>query len=385
MVPRASAPDVGARGDVHRHDTLRPVMHHDPAHAADRTPFLPPGVATHERWRRRVLIAATLGFVLLGTVPVFGHHLAVLDQPLASAAWALGAVCAAMLRLLLAPVHELSHLLVGAGLGYALFDRARAWWRLRCVLRGLAGVPPIAGDRFWSAAERAGLAPERVMVVDDAPDPAFTAGWLAPRVYVARALATALGDAELTAVLAHEAAHLRRRDPLRLSALRFLACWLFWLPALRRLADDVADEAEILADDAAARGSTGPVPLALASALLALAAWGGSRGKRPMRRAPVAGTAALVAPDTLERRVLRLAGEAPRGGTRLTRGSLAGALLALAVVWLAGAMVARPLPAGAGARCAPAQDARPAAHLLCPHQLLATAPMDGCTACTAGQ
>ena len=39
-----------------------------------------------------------------------------------------------------------------------------------------------------------------------------------------------------------------RRDPLRLSLMRFLACTLFYIPALRRLADDLTDEAEIEAD-----------------------------------------------------------------------------------------------------------------------------------------
>ena len=37
--------------------------------------------------------------------------------------------------------------------------------------------------------------------------------------------------------VAHEGAHVRRYDPLRFSLLRAMACALFWLPALRRLAD----------------------------------------------------------------------------------------------------------------------------------------------------
>ena len=50
---------------------------------------------------------------------------------------------------------------------------------------------------------------------------------------------------------------------------RILGCTLFWIPAFRRLAADMADEAEIDADDAAAAGQ----PLVLASAILSLAAW----------------------------------------------------------------------------------------------------------------
>ena len=72
------------------------------------------------------------------------------------------------------------------------------------------------------------------------PNPAFTAGWWHPRVYVAAEIADVLDEDQLTAVLMHEAAHLTRRDPLRLSVLRFLAHTLFYLPTFGRLAEDAA-------------------------------------------------------------------------------------------------------------------------------------------------
>jgi beta-lactamase regulating signal transducer with metallopeptidase domain len=153
-------------------------------------------------------------------------------------------------------------------------------------------------------------------------------------VYVARTVAERLRAPELVAVLAHEGAHLARRDPLRLSLVRALACVLFWIPALRRLADDVADEAEVQADDAAAREH----PLVLASALLALSQWLTPR-ERTLR------VVGLTRPDLLERRIRRLAGELPAPGTHLTRRSLVGAALALALVWTSGLMMAHPLPA----------------------------------------
>ena len=71
-------------------------------------------------------------------------------------------------------------------------------------------------------------------VVSGLPNPAFTVGWFHPMVYVAAELAEWLTSDELAAVLAHERAHLGRRDPLRLSVLRFLGRTLFWLPALHR-------------------------------------------------------------------------------------------------------------------------------------------------------
>jgi hypothetical protein len=182
-------------------------------------------------------------------------------------------------------------------------------------------------------------------------------------VYLARELADFLSPEQLAAVVAHEAAHVRRRDPLRLSALRFLGRTLFWIPALRRLADDMADEAEILADDAGA----GEQPLVLASAILALAGWGtpaaesgavsfppatavgiiaGYGAGNGVRHGAARDGATIPARDALlERRVRRLAGEAVPVATHVTRRSLAWASAALAAVWASGIIMAHPLPA----------------------------------------
>jgi hypothetical protein len=151
--------------------------------------------------------------------------------------------------------------------------------------------------------------------------------------------------------MAHEAAHVRRRDPLRLSALRFLGRTLFWIPALRRLADDMADEAEILADDAGAREQ----PLVLASAIVALAGWSTPAAARATRPFPAAtavgiiaghdGGAAPARDALLDRRVRRLAGEAVPVATHVTRRSLVWASAALAAVWASGIIMAHPLPA----------------------------------------
>jgi hypothetical protein len=131
--------------------------------------------------------------------------------------------------------------------------------------------------------------------------------------------------------------------------LRFLACTLFYIPALRRLADDLTDEAEIDADDAAvSRGA----PLALASAILVLAQWADehrvARGIVPFPRGAAAGFT-FFAPfqrvDLLERRVRRLAGEEADVGTHVTRRSLAAAGAVLVAVWVSGLMMAHPLPA----------------------------------------
>ncbi len=49
--------------------------------------------------------------------------------------------------------------------------------------------------------------------------------------------------------------------------------------------------------------------------------------------------------DLLDRRIRRLAGEDPPVGSHVTRRSLAGAFLALALVGVSGAVMAHPLPA----------------------------------------
>ena len=308
--------------------------------------FLPGSVVSREQTRRRVLLVSIGALTLLGTSPVLGHHLAEgADHALLQGTDRIGALCLVALHLLLAPVHGFFHLLLLVGLAFAGWDRLRAARRSRRALSPLDARTPEPGDAIWNAALDAGLEPRHLRVVAGLPNPAFTIGWLTPRIYVARELAKRLTRPQLAAVLAHEAAHARRRDPLRLSVLRFFALTLFWIPALRRLADDVADEAEVQADDHAA----GHQPLVLASAILAVSGW---TSHRPSGSA--AGAVGFARQDILERRVRRLAGEDAPGRTHLTRRSLASAAAVLALVWTSGVVVTHPLgPHDASADGAP--------------------------------
>ena len=299
----------------------------------NRSPYLKTALASREQRHRRTVLVGIAALLVLSMSPIFGHHLGSGTDALFGGRDHLGALCLIALHHLLEPVHRVFHLLFLAGLGYALWNRIQAWRSLRRVLSPLAAHPPVAGDRFHAAAIRAGVAPQHVRIVGGLPTPAFTAGWLRPRVYVAHELAAHLSAEELEAVLAHEASHMAQRDPLRLSLLRFLTHTLFWIPALRPLADDAADEAEIRADDHAARDR----PLVLASAILNLARW-----SQP--RPTLGGTASFDDRDLVERRVRRLAGEETPPTSRLTRRSLLGALAALAMVWITGTAVAHPLP-----------------------------------------
>lgn len=297
--------------------------------------------------RRRVLLWMG-ALIVLGTSPVIGHHLASSASTFLAGRDHLFGLCLIALHFLLAPIHRVFHLLLVAGLVYAVWDRGRAGMSLRRTVRYLErGAPPIDGA-LARAALMAGVAPDRVLMVHGLPNPAFTAGWFAPRVYVDAALGELLSEQELAAVLAHEGAHVARRDPLRLSLFRLLARTLFYLPALRRLADDAEDEAEIAADDAAARRIPDRGPLVLASAIVQIAGRWGSAAS--VTKGPLVGLEGAAVGfervDLLDRRVRRLMGQDARVGTHVTRRSLAGAAAVLTAVWMSGLIMAHPLPAG---------------------------------------
>lgn len=300
---------------------------------------------TIEGRHRRLVLFATGVLILLATSPVLAHHVGSrLDQLLAGRdhVWM---VCVIAVHQMLAPIHEIFHGLLVAGLGFAIWDRSRAWLSVRRLLSSVESSKPTSGDAFWAAAVAAEVPPSLLRIVDGLPNPAFTAGWLRPHIYVAARLPDALSTGELSAVLAHEHAHVRRRDPARLSVLRFVGCALFWLPALRRLAADAADDAEIAADDTAVRGQ----PLVLASAILKLAAWRVPGQDSDLGgRVLASGSGVVIGfqrDALLDRRIHRLVGEETPVVTHVTRRSLAAAFAGLVLVWSSGLAVAHPLPA----------------------------------------
>jgi Zn-dependent protease with chaperone function len=301
--------------------------------------YLDKHLAAREQTRRRTLLLGIGVLIILSTSPVFGHHLMRGGESLLRGTDRIGELCLVALHLLLAPVHELFHVLLVAGIAIAVWDRARAWLRLRRTLKPLQFERPRAGDPIWSAACHANVDPSIIHTFEDAANPAFTAGWWRPSIYLSRRLADSMTPAELSALLAHEAAHVARRDPFRLSLLRFVGRTLFWLPALRRLAADVADEAEIEADDRAAADQ----PLVLASAILSVARWSQARVALELA---ATGAVGFAQGDLVERRVRRLVGEDVPVRSRVTRRSVLSATGVLALVWTSGVLMTHPLPAG---------------------------------------
>lgn len=291
------------------------------------------GIRRREVVRRRRLLGALALLLLMSTSPVLGHHFLAAVDWLPASLQHLGPLCMVSLHVLLTPVHAAFHWLLVAGLVVASVDRVRALRHLRRVLGRVEFAVPREGDPIFAAARLAGVDPRHVRAAPALAIPAFTAGVWSPRIYVSSDLGTWLTRQELSAVIAHEEAHRARRDPLRLSVLRFLSTVLFWLPALRRIAADLADEAEIDADTFSADRS----PLALASAIVAMA-------RVPLQPAAPQSVARFQSPDLLERRLERLAGLEPRLGTRVSKGSLVLASAALLAAWSSGVMVLHPLP-----------------------------------------
>lgn len=280
--------------------------------------------------------SALIGLGALATVataPLFTHHLL---SPIAAAEHGhFVSLCLVALHALLTPVHGVFHVLFLSGLTYAVVDRVRAWHLGQRTLSGASWRAPSTGDACWSAAEAAGVDPGTLRILADSPTPAFTIGWRRPTIFVAEEAARLFAPDQLAAVLEHERAHVRRRDPLRLSLLRFLSCILFWLPLVRRLAADLADEVELLADRASTK------PLVLASAILVSA--------QHCCHRPIAGSAGLHGRDLIDRRVRQLLGEAQPARTHVTRLSLAACTGVLALQIAAALVVAHPEPAHAAA------------------------------------
>jgi hypothetical protein len=151
--------------------------------------------------------------------------------------------------------------------------------------RRLSGGLPVRAQREVAGRSVVVLAGQRPM--------AFCAGLLRPRIFVSEGAFARLRPDELAAVVAHEAHHAARRDPLRILVARAIGDAFAPVPAGRALSRREQALAELAADAAAVRGSGGAGPLA--AALLTFHGEGDGRGDGG------------IAPE----RVDRLAGESP--------------------------------------------------------------------------
>ncbi len=131
-----------------------------------------------------------------------------------------------------------------------------------CRLDGCARPMPA---RLARAGVRLGLG-DRLTYLGEPGLAACCYGFLRPRVAVTAGLLAHLDDEELTAVLAHEGHHLRRRDPLRYLVFHAVAAAAFMFP----VAPAVRRRLEVRTELAADRAALAVAPRgALAAALLA--------------------------------------------------------------------------------------------------------------------
>jgi Zn-dependent protease with chaperone function len=199
----------------------------------------------------------------------------------------------------------------------------RATWLACAAARAVGLLEPVGvPEPLAEAAVEARILP-RLVCVAGAGRVAFCAGLLRTRVYVTAGLAAAPRD-EIAAVLVHEAAHLRRRDPARRVLLRATAEVYFAVPLLRFWHERAIERSELAADRAAIE-RVGPG--ALARALVATQVLPGLGGM-PAFFAGVA-----------EARIAQLLGDRVpprRPSVALVLGSLAAVILAVYAVMCAG-------------------------------------------------
>jgi hypothetical protein len=157
------------------------------------------------------------------------------------------------------PVEDVAMLaLAGAGsaaVAVALCSATRQLIAQRARVRGLHRLGTTTVDG------------REVVVVRGVRPVAFCSGLLRPRIFVSQGALRRLSAPQLRAVIAHEAHHADRRDPLRLLIGQAVTSSLRPIPAVGALGSRQAVLAEIAADAAAVRvlGSAAP----LAGALLA--------------------------------------------------------------------------------------------------------------------
>jgi len=184
------------------------------------------------------------------------------------------------------------------------------------AVRGLlrSGRAPASDSRLATAvrdgAARMGVRPPRVLEVPACPGGAFATGVVRPVVGVDAALVAALDDRELEGLVAHELAHLRRRDPLMWVLVGVFRDATFFLGPISLAMRWLHREQEESADEAAAVATRRPA--ALASSILKV--WERREGAARVRVAcaavPVRAAGLLRGPrspaDDIAQRVERL-------------------------------------------------------------------------------
>lgn len=260
------------------------------------------GLVRTSRARRLVVLAPVLAAATAGTASLRDTE-AYLPQLWVTTAAATGGAAGQLLDLLgdlrVMSDHRQMELLVVAYLlvvSVLLLRRAAGVFAVRSLL-GRAR-PPVGHGYLVSIVHRfaaqIAVPVPRVVLLDACPGGAFTAGVRRPVVAIDPVLLEQLDQAEIEGVVAHELAHISRRDALLGQVVGSFRDLTFFLPPLYLAARWLRREQEESADELAS-SYTGR-PAALASGILKV--WGCSRGSRgprvacsavPVRRVALAG------------------------------------------------------------------------------------------------
>jgi Zn-dependent protease with chaperone function len=215
-------------------------------------------------------------------------------------------------------VRRLQWLLVAYGVVAALLllRRAGGHWATARLVRGAPRAEdPLVLGTVRRLASTLGIPAPPLLLVPACPGGAFAAGVRRPVVAVDPALLHRLDPRELEGLLAHELAHVARRDVLLATAVGVIRDLTFFVPPLDLAGRWLRQEQEHSADDAASE-ATGR-PAALASSILKV--WEGATGggRTPAGMACATMVPALVGPAAGQD--LRLRGGARQIAARVVR------------------------------------------------------------------
>jgi len=199
-------------------------------------------------------------------------------------------------------------------------------WRFAARLRSGSQPAPAQWQHTLEQIAARMDAPQRVrLLVSSFVDVPTVIGWLRPAILVPVESFTGLPFDHLTALLAHEMAHIRRHDYLASILQSIAEAVLFYHPAVWWISGEIRSQRELCCDDLAVAASGDILNYACALAEL--------ESRRPSQIKP-----ALAANDgSLVNRIRRLIEPAQASELSLPG---AGAAWAMTLLWLAGAGVA---------------------------------------------
>lgn len=189
-------------------------------------------------------------------------------KALAKAPAPVGEFCQIAVTYSVNPIAHIAYVAVGSvailSLGIGIIAVVSLHRRTSRRLRSTLIEDATCSPRVARIAAVAGVS--RLRILTTAEPQAFTFGYLRPAVAISLGLLARLDDAELEAVLRHEAEHVRRRDPFRMLIVAGITRALFIAPVVGRIGDAFQVAKEIDADLAVLRGMGSRRPLV--SALL---------------------------------------------------------------------------------------------------------------------